>query len=175
MPATPGNGSGLISSFSPIEAKRSTVRRSQQSVSAPKNATMKAFCDSQLEKTGSAQQREGRPYELEEVAVKPKDLIPTVHGIQLVPVDRLSDRHRSVFLFPLFNAVQSKCFNLVYESTDNIVVAAPTGAGKTAIMELAICALSRDFKHSTYKVVYQAPTKALCAERKRGKAKYDPP
>lgn len=36
-------------------------------------------------------------------------------------------------------------------------------------MELAICALVNELNQGSYKVVYQAPTKALCAERKKGK------
>jgi ATP-dependent DNA helicase HFM1/MER3 len=45
------------------------------------------------------------------------------------------------------------------------VVCAPTGSGKTAILELAICKLVADRGAENFKVVYQAPTKALCAER----------
>jgi ATP-dependent DNA helicase HFM1/MER3 len=93
---------------------------------------------------------------------------PVVQGIPLLSVNTLPDRFRGVFPYDLFNAVQSKCFSLVYESSDNIVLSSPTGSGKTAIMELAICHLANRLSPGTYKVVYQAPTKALCAERKKG-------
>jgi len=122
-----------------------------------------------LDENGHSQERRSGLCEPEEVAVDPKSSIMTVHGIQLVRTDCLPDVYRPIFEFALFNAVQSKCFDLVYQSNDNIVVVAPAGAGTTAIMELAICALARDHKQSTYKVVYLAPTKALCSERKRGK------
>jgi len=72
-----------------------------------------------------------------------------------------------VFPFDLFNAVQSKCFNPVYNTNDNVVVAAPTGSGKTAILELAICKLALQRGNENFKIVYQAPTKALCSERAR--------
>lgn len=72
-----------------------------------------------------------------------------------------------VFPFPNFNAVQSKCFNTVFGTNDNFVLSSPTGSGKTAIFELAICRLMNQFPAGQFKIVYQAPTKALCAERNR--------
>jgi ATP-dependent DNA helicase HFM1/MER3 len=47
------------------------------------------------------------------------------------------------------------------------VVAAPTGSGKTAILELAMCRLIKDRGDDNFKIVYQAPTKSLCSERAR--------
>lgn len=92
---------------------------------------------------------------------------PTVQGIRLVSLNDLPDRFRSVFPYPVFNAIQSKCFIPVYGSNDNLVVSAPTGGGKTAILELAICRLVSDSRSHQYKVVYMAPTKSLCSERHR--------
>ena len=46
-------------------------------------------------------------------------------------------------------------------------MSAPTGGGKTAILELAICRLISGFKSDQYKIVYMAPTKSLCSERQR--------
>ncbi|KAI7488824.1 P-loop containing nucleoside triphosphate hydrolase protein [Hortaea werneckii] len=100
---------------------------------------------------------------------------PTVQGIQLIQTRELPDRFRSIFSFPLFNAVQSKCFTTVYKANDNFVLSAPTGSGKTAVMELAICRLINGFAHGSYKIVYQAPTKSLCSERQRDwQAKFGP-
>ncbi|GFF23913.1 ATP-dependent DNA helicase MER3 [Aspergillus udagawae] len=98
----------------------------------------------------------------------PFENIPmSVRGIVLVSVHELPDSYRSIFHFPVFNAVQSKCFQRVYKTDDNIVLAAPTGSGKTVIMELAICRLLNILKDEHFKVVYQAPTKSLCSKRFR--------
>lgn len=95
------------------------------------------------------------------------DVPPIVQGIKLVPLHGLPDRFRSVFPFALFNAIQSKCYWTAYKSDDNLVVSAPTGGGKTAILEMAICRLVSGFNTDQYKVIYMAPTKSLCSERQR--------
>ncbi|GFN18503.1 putative DEAD/DEAH box DNA helicase (Mer3) [Aspergillus tubingensis] len=91
----------------------------------------------------------------------------SIRGIVLISVHELPDKYRSIFPFPVFNAVQSKCFQSVYKTDSNIVLAAPTGSGKTAIMELAICRLLNCLKDERFKVIYQAPTKSLCSEKFR--------
>ncbi|KAK0247544.1 ATP-dependent DNA helicase MER3 [Friedmanniomyces endolithicus] len=98
---------------------------------------------------------------------RPTQRPPVVQGISLVSTHQLPDRFRSIFPFPLFNAVQSKCFETIYKSSDNLVLSAPTGSGKTAVLELAICRLISGFASGSYKIVYQAPTKSLCSERQR--------
>ena len=79
----------------------------------------------------------------------------------------LPDRFRSVFPYPNFNAMQTQCFDTVYKSNDNFVLSSPTGSGKTAIFELGICRVINSFPAGQFKIVYQAPTKSLCAERQR--------
>jgi hypothetical protein len=48
-----------------------------------------------------------------------------------------ADAFRSIWRFPVFNAVQSYCFDSVYGSDENVVVSAPTGAGKTVSSSIA--------------------------------------
>lgn len=80
--------------------------------------------------------------------------------------------------FNEFNHLQSEVANLICHSDDNIVVSAPTGAGKTAIFEMGLARfIGRDLQfHGPFtngppqmsrerKVVYFAPSKALCEER----------
>lgn len=97
------------------------------------------------------------------------------HGIKLVSIKQLPDRLRSIFPFPVFNAMQSKTYPKVYEDDCNLVLSSPTGSGKTVIMELAICRLLASSTYTNFKVVYQAPTKSLCSERLRDwKKKFEP-
>lgn len=82
-------------------------------------------------------------------------------------MSELPDRLRTVFPYPIFNAVQSHCFDSVYGTDNNFVLSSPTGSGKTVVLELAICRAISKNSTSQYKIVYQAPTKALCSERQR--------
>lgn len=70
-----------------------------------------------------------------------------------------------MFPYEFLNAVQSKCFETVYHTDENVVVSAPTGCGKTAILDIAIAKLASDSTQGKSKVVYLAPTKALCKEK----------
>ena len=98
---------------------------------------------------------------------QPEASDPATRKPNFISTHALPDRFRSVFPFPNFNAMQSKCFETVYRSTDNFVLSSPTGSGKTVIFELAICRLVHSFPAGEFKIVYQAPTKSLCAERQR--------
>ncbi|KAF2643541.1 P-loop containing nucleoside triphosphate hydrolase protein [Massarina eburnea CBS 473.64] len=92
---------------------------------------------------------------------------PIVQGIEILTPGVLPDRLRTIFPYKTFNAVQSKCFNHLYKSDNNFVLASPTGSGKTVILEFAICRAIATNATGQYKIVYQAPLKALCSERHR--------
>ncbi|KAM0015529.1 putative RNA helicase [Helianthus debilis subsp. tardiflorus] len=69
------------------------------------------------------------------------------------------------------NRVQSKVYATALFKSDNILVSAPTGSGKTNVAMLTILqqmGLHRNeddsFNHSDYKILYVAPMKALAAE-----------
>lgn len=70
-----------------------------------------------------------------------------------------------------FNRMQSKCFTAAYTSNENLLVCAPTGAGKTNVALLSVLQELRQhigadgtLRHSAFKIVYVAPMKALAQE-----------
>lgn len=55
-------------------------------------------------------------------------------------------------------------FNTLLDTDANIVVTAPTGAGKTVVFELAMCR-AIDQLGPGQKILYLGPLKALCKEK----------
>ncbi|KAK9448455.1 Sec63 Brl domain-containing protein [Limtongia smithiae] len=94
-------------------------------------------------------------------------------SVAVVPTSVLPDRFRSIFRFPAFNPMQSTCFSTIYSTDANVVIAAPTGSGKTALFELAMLRTlvapmaAGALRGGDAKILYIAPTKALCLERSR--------
>ncbi|MFS7941842.1 putative RNA helicase [Helianthus anomalus] len=91
---------------------------------------------------------------------------------KLVKISAMPDWARKAFdgLTEL-NRVQSKVYETALFKSDNILVCAPTGSGKTNVAMLTILqqmGLHRNedgsFNHSDYKIVYVASMKALAAE-----------
>ena len=68
------------------------------------------------------------------------------------------------------NRIQSVVFEAAYRTNENLLVCAPTGAGKTNVAMLCITQTIRQFldgdviKKDNFKIVYVAPMKALAAE-----------
>lgn len=85
-------------------------------------------------------------------------------GVARLLVSALPQQQRCVFPFHEFNEMQSKCFKIVYGTANNCVLSSPTGSGKTVVFELAILRANETLYD--FKVLYLAPTKALCSERK---------
>jgi ATP-dependent DNA helicase HFM1/MER3 len=110
------------------------------------------------------------------VTMNDSNSVPDSQSSRLVRVDDVLPRHlRQVFPFMHFNAVQSKCLE-AYTGNRNVVVSAPTGSGKTVVMEMAICReLDKALGQANEltigptglpgKIVYLAPIKALAAEK----------
>lgn len=85
---------------------------------------------------------------------------------RILPVrEVIPDHLKSLFSFRSFNLIQSLLFNQAFHSDENMIVAAPTGSGKTIIHELAICRLLMNIPKELIKCLYIAPNKALCQQR----------
>ena len=83
--------------------------------------------------------------------------------------DIVPSKYRSLFRFNTFNAMQSLLVTQIMSNDKSMVVAAPTGSGKTVVHELAILRLmiSADAQQgiNQMKCVFIAPNKALCQQR----------
>lgn len=102
-------------------------------------------------------------------ALKPKPLGSDEH---IVSIASMPDWAQPAFEgMAKLNRVQSRVYETALFSADNILLCAPTGAGKTNVAMLTILqqiALNRNpdgsINHDNYKIVYVAPMKALVAE-----------
>lgn len=73
--------------------------------------------------------------------------------------------YRNIWKMKGFNRMQSEMLSELLNGDENVVVTAPTGAGKTVLFEMALVRMFKKYKDG--KAVYLAPTKALCSERFR--------
>jgi pre-mRNA-splicing helicase BRR2 len=102
-------------------------------------------------------------------ALKPKAFDPNE---KLIKIADMPDWAQPAFKgMKELNRVQSKVYETALFKADNILLCAPTGAGKTNVAVLTILqqiALNRysdgSFNHNDYKIIYVAPMKALVAE-----------
>ena len=101
-------------------------------------------------------------------AVKPKD----TSDIERVKISSLPKwAQRGFEDFESLNIIQSKMYKAAFSSQENLLLCAPTGAGKTNVAMLTILAeLGKhmneegEFDLDAFKVVYVAPMKALVQE-----------
>ena len=124
--------------------------------------------------TDTTVHREG--YKFREVCVPPSKLAPAASGSRgdvLVSVSELDPIGRLAFAgIAKLNRLQSELFDAAYRSNENLLVCAPTGAGKTNVAMLAVCRElglhvppgGGAIDTSDFKIVYVAPMKALAAE-----------
>ncbi|KAD2067453.1 hypothetical protein E3N88_41917 [Mikania micrantha] len=102
-------------------------------------------------------------------ALKPK---PLAADEKLVKISAMPSWAQPAFEgMTQLNRVQSRVYETALFKPDNILLCAPTGAGKTNVAMLTILQqlglhMNEDgsFSHSDYKIVYVAPMKALVAE-----------
>lgn len=80
-----------------------------------------------------------------------------------IPVEEVLPAFADAFPFERFNAMQSEVVPTLLESSDNVVVSAPTASGKTAVAEVAIC----DTIAEGGTALFLAPLRALTNEKER--------
>ncbi|XP_061514383.1 probable ATP-dependent DNA helicase HFM1 [Anopheles gambiae] len=91
---------------------------------------------------------------------------PSKQPVETLTLNDLDPSIRDAFpKLKAFNNVQRAVANTVLQTDNSIVVNAPTGSGKTVILELAMLKLSTQAKDAPYRIVYLAPTRSLCAEK----------
>ncbi|CDO91952.1 unnamed protein product [Kluyveromyces dobzhanskii CBS 2104] len=99
----------------------------------------------------------------------------TRFNIPLIKVSDLDDYCRKVFEYEYLNKVQSLVYPVAYNTNGNMLICAPTGAGKTDIALLTILNTIKqysvinedgdfDIEYDDFKIIYVAPLKALAAE-----------
>ncbi|KAF3438089.1 hypothetical protein FNV43_RR20845 [Rhamnella rubrinervis] len=107
----------------------------------------------------------------EEVIIPPTAAAQMKPGEKLIEIKELDDFAQAAFRgYKSLNRIQSRIFHTVYYTNENILVCAPTGAGKTNIAMISILhEIGQHFKDGylhkdEFKIVYVAPMKALAAE-----------
>ncbi|XP_065878645.1 DExH-box ATP-dependent RNA helicase DExH14 isoform X2 [Euphorbia lathyris] len=107
----------------------------------------------------------------EEVIIPPTPTAQMKPGEKLIEIAELDDFAQVAFHgYKSLNRIQSRIFQTVYYTNENILVCAPTGAGKTNIAMISILhEIGQHFKDGylhkdEFKIVYVAPMKALAAE-----------
>lgn len=107
----------------------------------------------------------------EEVKIPPTPTAPMKPGEKLIEINELDEFAQAAFHgYKSLNRIQSRIYHTTYHTNENILVCAPTGAGKTNIAMIAVLhEIGQHFKDGylhkdEFKIVYIAPMKALAAE-----------
>lgn len=118
---------------------------------------------------GSYQQNK-KLYDIISVPAPPPPPSVEESGERLVPISELPDWAQPAFPTSetsTLNRVQSAVYPVAFQSDDNMLVCAPTGAGKTNVAMLAVLRVLANHRDKQFKAVYVAPLKALVAEQVR--------
>ncbi|KAI8448248.1 Sec63 Brl domain-containing protein, partial [Phakopsora pachyrhizi] len=112
----------------------------------------------------------------EEIVIPPNQKIPMRSNERLIQISELDPIcKRSFSGYKTLNRLQSAVFSTAYRTNENMLVCAPTGAGKTDVAMLAVLRaisqygglnLEKPVKglRNNFKVIYVAPMKALASE-----------
>ncbi|KAG8218769.1 Sec63-domain-containing protein [Butyriboletus roseoflavus] len=115
----------------------------------------------------------------QEVVIPPAKTVPPRESERLIPVSELDELARGSFPgYTFLNRIQSIVYPTAYGSNENILVCAPTGAGKTDVGMLTILRvldqhrsivapgspLRASINRDSFKIIYVAPMKALASE-----------
>lgn len=107
----------------------------------------------------------------EEVKIPASEPPPLTVGNQRIQISELDDIGQMAFAnCKELNRIQSVVYPVAYHSNENMLVCAPTGAGKTNVAMLSIvhtirCHLEQGvINRDQFKIVYIAPMKALASE-----------
>ncbi|KAH8830852.1 Sec63-domain-containing protein [Flagelloscypha sp. PMI_526] len=122
----------------------------------------------------------------EEVVIPPARPVPPKPNERLIPISELDRLCKGSFPgYSSLNRIQSIVYPTAYGTNENMLICAPTGAGKTDVAMLTVLRVlsqhqtspdaTSDIKskiaRDSFKIIYVAPMKALAAEivRKLGK------
>ncbi|KAF8974332.1 Sec63-domain-containing protein [Flammula alnicola] len=127
--------------------------------------------------------------EYEEVVIPPAKPVPPMSSERLIPISELNEIVKGSFTgYSALNRIQSIVYPTAYGSNENLLICAPTGAGKTDVAMLTILRVIDQHRlernrtstighvrdsidRDAFKIIYVAPMKALASEivRKLGK------
>jgi replicative superfamily II helicase len=96
---------------------------------------------------------------------------------KLLPITLLPKKYQFLFPFEYFNQIQTNVFNIILKSKKSLVIATPTGSGKTVLAELAIIKVLEELSKSDNnlkmkKIIYLSPLKALSYEKQHDFKKF---
>ncbi|XP_054714411.1 activating signal cointegrator 1 complex subunit 3-like [Uloborus diversus] len=110
----------------------------------------------------------------EEISIEPTSKAPDNIGNEFVPIAALDEVGQKAFpKTKSLNRIQSMVYDVAYHTNENMLVCAPTGAGKTNVAMLTIIHEIKQniengvLRKDKFKIVYVAPMKALAAEMVR--------
>lgn len=117
----------------------------------------------------NATRHDNRQYE--EVNIPATEPPPLTIGNNRIQIENLDDIGKLAFAnCKELNRIQSVVYSVAYHSNENMLVCAPTGAGKTNVAMLTIVHTIRQhlenglINRDQFKIVYIAPMKALASE-----------